>query len=227
MFPEPVIQPSSILGTPEEKVMMGLKMPLVRVELFEIGFVLGVTEETLIEWLRRVFLKAEEINARLLREVRATQIQLDEMWNFRAGGRACVLQRLRERVSAGIESGVSAPQSVSMPSQARQTALIERLHQTFRHAVSLLVGKSRSFCKAREQMRRRVVFFHTFYNFARPHMSLRVEIPAQDRVSKGMIQPKWRQRPSAMAAGLTDHVWILRELLTAKFEPIHYQGISG
>jgi hypothetical protein len=107
------------------------------------------------------------------------------------------------------------------------TRLIERLNQTFRHAWSPLVRKSRSFCKAREQMRRRVVFFHTFYNFARPHMSLRVEIPAQDRVSKGMIQSKWRQRTPAMAAGLTDHVWMFRELLTAKFEPIHYQSISG
>src|SRR3982751_2615194 len=70
------------LRTAEEKVMMALKMLLVRVELAAICFVLGVTEETLIEWLRRVALKAEEINAQLLREVRATQIQLDEMWNF-------------------------------------------------------------------------------------------------------------------------------------------------
>jgi hypothetical protein len=28
-------------------------------------------------------------------------------------------------------------------------------------------------------------------------------------------------------AGLTDHVWTFRELLTAKFEPIHNQSISG
>jgi hypothetical protein len=30
-----------------------------------------------------------------------------------------------------------------------------------------------------------------------------------------------------MAAGLTNHVWTFRELLTAKFEPIYYQSISG
>jgi len=30
-----------------------------------------------------------------------------------------------------------------------------------------------------------------------------------------------------MAAGVTDHVWTLRELLTAKFEPIHHQSGSG
>ena len=30
-----------------------------------------------------------------------------------------------------------------------------------------------------------------------------------------------------MAAGLTDHVWTFRELLTAKFEPVHNQSSSG
>jgi hypothetical protein len=30
-----------------------------------------------------------------------------------------------------------------------------------------------------------------------------------------------------MAAGLTDHIWTFRELLTAKFEPIHNQSGSG
>jgi hypothetical protein len=30
-----------------------------------------------------------------------------------------------------------------------------------------------------------------------------------------------------MAAGLTDHVWTFRELLTAKVEPILNQSISG
>ena len=70
------------LRTAEEKVMMALKRLLVRVELAAISFGLGVTEETLIGWLRRAALKAEAINAHLLREVHVTPIQLDELWNF-------------------------------------------------------------------------------------------------------------------------------------------------
>jgi hypothetical protein len=89
------------------------------------------------------------------------------------------------------------------------------------------VRKSRSFCKEREPMKRRVVFFQAFYNFARPHMSLRVALPKPQRISQGLFQPKWKQKTPGMAAGLTDHVWIFRELLTAKFEPIYYQSISG
>ena len=70
------------LKTPEEKIIMALKMLLVKVALSDIGFVLGVTEATVLEWLRRAAQKAEEIKAHLLRELPVTQGQLDEMWTF-------------------------------------------------------------------------------------------------------------------------------------------------
>jgi hypothetical protein len=70
------------LRTPEEKVMMALKMLLVKVALSDISFVLGVPEETVLEWLRRAAQKAHEINVHVLRDLPVTQVQLDEMWNF-------------------------------------------------------------------------------------------------------------------------------------------------
>ena len=42
------------------------------------------------------------------------------------------------------------------------TALIERVNLTLRQALAPLVRKSYSFCKDREQLQRRVVFFQTF-----------------------------------------------------------------
>ena len=48
------------LRTSEEKVMMALKMLLVRVDLAGICFVLGVTEQTVLAWLRRAAEKADE-----------------------------------------------------------------------------------------------------------------------------------------------------------------------
>ncbi len=62
--------------------MPALKMLLVRVDLSGISFVLGVTEETVLEWLGRAASKAEQINRHLLRELPVTEVQLDEMWNF-------------------------------------------------------------------------------------------------------------------------------------------------
>src|SRR6266702_8809282 len=46
------------LKTPDEKVMMALKMLLVKVDLAGISFVLGVTEDTVLAWLQRAAHKA-------------------------------------------------------------------------------------------------------------------------------------------------------------------------
>lgn len=107
------------------------------------------------------------------------------------------------------------------------TALVERVHLTLRQALAPLARKTSSFCKDRERLRQRVVFFQAFSNVARPHMSLRQPLPLHERTCHGAICPRWRERTPAMAAGLTDHVWTFRALLTAKFEPLDSQSISG
>src|SRR3989442_14776883 len=71
-----------VLAGEHQKVMMALKMLLVRVDLAGIGFVLGVTEATVLAWLRRAAQQAEAINHHLLRHLPVTQGQLDEMWSF-------------------------------------------------------------------------------------------------------------------------------------------------
>ena len=51
-------------------------------------------------------------------------------------------------------------------------------------------------------------FEDAVHNFVRVHSSLRVELPEPQG------RRKWRQRTPAMVAGLTDHVWSIRELVT-------------
>jgi hypothetical protein len=130
------------------------------------------------------------------------------------------LQELVYRVRCGAKRFEELGLSIS-------TRLLERLHLTLRQTLAPLVRKSGSFCKDRTQMRRRVVLFQAFYNFARPHMSLRLPLPEQEPHAAGLIQLKWCHRTPGMTAGLTDHIWTFRELLTAKFEPIHNQSGSG
>jgi len=322
------------LRTPEDKGIMALKRLLVKVALSDMGFVLGVTEATVLEWLRRAAQQAAQINAHRLRNLPVTQVQLDAMWNFsrrkhaphagpdgesserRADGRQWVWSsfapefRLILAAFVGPRTFASALQLIQLtaavvvgvpcffsdgfscdlaalievshtlktfprtgkPGRPKQpmkephpdlvygqvvkkkpkgrlqalvyrvrcgakrfetlglaisTSLLERLNLTLRHALAPLVRKGGSFCKDRTQMRRRVVLFQAFYNFARPHMSLRVPLSDPEPPASGLIQPKWRHRTPGMAAGLTDHVWTLRELLTAKFEPVHNQSSSG
>jgi hypothetical protein len=76
-------------------------------------------------------------------------------------------------------------------------------------------------------MRQRVVFFQAFSNRVRPHMRWRQPLPLPKRTRHGALRPRWQAGTPAMAAGLTDHVWTFRELLTAKFEPLDSQSING
>jgi hypothetical protein len=129
------------------------------------------------------------------------------------------LHSLNERICCGAARLAALGLKIS-------TSLIERFNLTLRHALAPLTRKCWGFCKDRTQLRRRVVFFQAFYNFARPHQSLRLPLPTREQPGVGLIRPKWQPRTPGMAAGLTNHVWTFRELLTAKFEPILNQSIS-
>jgi hypothetical protein len=130
------------------------------------------------------------------------------------------LQTLSTRIVLGAERLTDLGLTIS-------TALVERVNLTLRQALAPLVRKTASFWKDRERLRQRVIFFQAFSNVARPHMSLRQPLPLHACTRHGAIRPRWRERTPAMAAGLTDHVWTFRELLTAKFEPLDSQSISG
>jgi hypothetical protein len=51
------------------------------------------------------------------------------------------------------------------------------------------------------------------YNFTRSVKTLRVEL------ANPRDQARWQQRSPAMAAGLTDHTWTVKELLTMVLVP--------
>ena len=76
-------------------------MLLVRVDRAGIGLVRGVTEETVLAWLRRAAQQAEAINRHLLRNLPVTQVQLDEMWNVIERKYARQTDEAGERLPAG------------------------------------------------------------------------------------------------------------------------------
>ena len=69
--------------------------------------------------------------------------------------------------------------------------------------------------------------FQAFSKRASPHMRLQPPLAQHEQTRHGAIRPRWRQQTPAMAAGMTDHVWTFRELLTVKFEPLNSQSMSG
>lgn len=308
------------LRTPEDKVMMALKMILVKVGLSGISFVLEVKEETILDWLGRAANKSAEINMALLKDLPVTEVQLDEMWSFvkrkvsknatdnnespqeaedgrqwiwvsyapecrlilamvvgprtfetalkliqmtvnvvlgvpcffsdgfscyynalidsyykvkifhRTGKRGRPKNPVKEphpdlvygqivkenkgrkivRITYRVKCGAERLKQLGL---SISTTLLERLNLTIRHALSPLVRKTLGFSKKRENLRKQITFFQAFYNFGRSHMSLREKI----NESEDLFIQKWKQRTPGMAAGVTDHVWTFRELLTVKF----------
>jgi IS1 family transposase len=98
--------------------------------------------------------------------------------------------------------------------QKINTSFVERINLTLRHLVSRLHRKTLCFSKERKYLVYHLHLALTYYHFTRYHASLRVELP-EPIPTRGSGSPKkWQQRTPAMSAGLTDHRWSLRELLT-------------
>jgi hypothetical protein len=64
------------------------------------------------------------------------------------------------------------------------------------------------------------------YNFCLPHLSLRLPLP-EPLPTRGAGSPKrWQARTPAMAAGLTDHIWTMQEVLLFRVPPWR-QEVAG
>src|SRR4029450_10597640 len=58
-----------------------------------------------------------------------------------------------------------------------------------------------------------------YYNFCLPHTSLRLPLPHPEATYGTGTAKRWQPRTPAMAAGLTEHVWTLREVLLFRVPP--------
>lgn len=88
----------------------------------------------------------------------------------------------------------------------KSTAYIERSNLTARLFSARLTRKTLAFSKEVELHEAAATWEDAYYNWIRPHKSLRAEA-ADDP------QRKWTPRTPGMAASLTDHIWTVKELL--------------
>ena len=87
------------------------------------------------------------------------------------------------------------------------TSYVERTNLTSRHMNGRLVSKTLGYSKEIKMLRASSIWEDTVYNLGRGLKTLRIESP------KATGQ-RWVERSPAMAAGLTDHIWEIEELLT-------------
>ena len=89
---------------------------------------------------------------------------------------------------------------------------IERFNLTFRQHVLALGRRTNALAKTETGLKRQCLLVQTYYNFVLPHASLR--LAAAEDASR-----KWLARTPAMAAGVTDRIWSLDELLRFRVPP--------
>ena len=86
------------------------------------------------------------------------------------------------------------------------TTFVERNNLTMRERNRRLTRKTMGFSKEKVPLIESLNLFSALYHFVKPHCGLRIEVNEADR--------RWMQRTPMMAAGITDHIWTVEELLT-------------
>src|SRR5262249_28909919 len=128
----------------------------------------------------------------------------------------CSGRRLREVVRRVVWGSVEQIQGQLHQTQTGQqinTSYIERLNARFRSCLAGLTRRGRRLAHRQETLEKGMYLVGCVYNFCKGHRSLR-QAQAQGK--------KWQERTPAMAAGWTDHVWSVQELLSFRvLQPLH------
>jgi IS1 family transposase len=111
--------------------------------------------------------------------------------------------KVETRVVFGCPQDVQAALKASPVSRHVNTAFVERHNGTDRNRNARKVRKT--YCFSKDWDVHEAVTYYTMYsyNFCWPVRTLAIRDP----------HGNWRERTAAMSAGLTDHVWSLREWL--------------
>jgi IS1 family transposase/transposase-like protein len=131
-----------------------------------------------------------------------------------AGLRFAVIQKTREKgriksvqpkVVFGAKQDIQRTLNDSPCSRAINISFVERSHLHQRLNNRRLTRKTLGFSKKLSMHEAQIWLSRGYYHFVRPHSSLKI-------VSNGGGPSK--PRTPAMAAGVTDHIWTMKELLT-------------
>jgi len=99
------------------------------------------------------------------------------------------------------------------------TSFVERLNLDIRQRVAAIGRRVNTLCQGEAGLRAQVALFQVYHNFVLPHASIRQPLlilqPPHGRGSAKV----WRPCTPAMAAGVTDHVWLLKEVLGYRVPP--------
>jgi IS1 family transposase len=99
------------------------------------------------------------------------------------------------------------------------TAFVERLNLDIRQRVAAVGRRVNTLCKGEDGVQHQLAVFQSYHNFCLPHASLHQPLLIPEPTNGSGSAKRWRPWTPAMAAGLTDHVWTLREVLLFRVPP--------
>jgi hypothetical protein len=99
------------------------------------------------------------------------------------------------------------------------TSFIERLNLDIRQRVAAIGRRVNTLCQSEDGLQQQRAVFHVYHNFVLPHTSLRQPLQVPEWTNGAGSAKVWQPCTPAMAAGLTDHVWSLREVLMFRVPP--------
>jgi len=118
---------------------------------------------------------------------------------------------ISRRVKYGDAEQVETLRHKAHAGSVLNTAFIERLNATFRGRLTSLARRTRALARRTKTIEQGMWLVGTLYNFCTAHESLRVRGETAAR--------QWPERTPAMAAGITDHRWSVKELLSYRVPP--------
>jgi IS1 family transposase len=127
------------------------------------------------------------------------------------------LVRVKHRVVFGTIDRVT--QVLSACGWQINTAFVERLNLDLRQRVAAVSRRANTLCKGEDSLGQHLVLFQSYHNFCLPHASIRLPLAAPESTKGSGSAKRWQPCTPAMAAGLTDHVWTLQEVLLYRVPP--------
>jgi IS1 family transposase len=125
--------------------------------------------------------------------------------------------RVKHRVVFGTMGAIE--QVLSVCGWKINTAFVERLNLDIRQRVAAIGRRVNTLCQGEDGLQHQLALFHVYHNFVLPHASLRQPLPVSEPTHGTGSAKVWRPCTPAMAAGLTDQVWTLQEVLMFRVPP--------
>jgi hypothetical protein len=124
---------------------------------------------------------------------------------------------VKHRVVFGTMGAIA--QVLSVCGWTINTAFVERLNLDIRQRVAAVGRRVNTLCQGEDGVQQQLALFHVYHNFVLAHASLRQPLQVPESANGSGSAKVWRPCTPAMAAGLTDHVWTLQEVLLFRVPP--------